>query len=476
MSFRAPGRMTSETVALGCAMPRPVALILLLLAGGAGVGWWLSQPGPAALPAAPSMLEQLQRESGAAEAKGGRPDAMPPAAPAAVPEPAGEAPDFEGIAVELVRVRELQALPVVPVKMPREEVARRIAHWLAEQFPGDYGLREGRALAALGAIPAPVDTITLRAAFWSHQIGAWYDAKDETLATADHAEGGDAKENALGLAFAQSFREFGVGLFRSDGKPMDSDAWMARLGLIAGDAAFTRLRHALAHPRTGGGGGVGEDPDDPSREIPLPLYLRERDLAAFGVGMDFVGSLHGLGKFEQVNAAYGRPPVASIELLEPSLYLAEKQFEPESTGWTDVAAGGVAPFWDDTFGAVGLVLLLKQYVPQPVAAEAVPGWCGDRLLVYPAAGRGRDHAAWQTFWRDSNGTDAFFTAMRQALLGRYKAALPGADSSERVFKIDGPERYVLLARTHGGRGVFYVDAADAAFAAVLWKKFAAAGR
>jgi len=454
-------------------MPRPIVVILLLLAGGAGVGWWLSHSGPAAVPSPPPILEQLQRESDAAEAKAGRGDAVPPAA---VPEPEGEAPDFAGIAVELVRVRELQALPLAPVKMPREEVSRRIARWLAEQFPEDYGLREGRALAALGAIPAPVDTTALRAAFWSHQIGAWYDTKDETLAMAEHPEGDDEKENALGLAFAQSFREFGAGLFRSDGRQMDSDAWMARLGLIAGDAAFTRLRHALAHPRTGGGGGVGEDPDDPSREIPLPLYLRERDLAAFGVGMDFVGSLHGLGRFEQVNAAYGRPPVASIELLEPSLYLAEKQFKPESTGWADVAAGGVAPFWDDTLGAIGLVLLLKQYVPQPMAAEAVPGWRGDRLLAYPAAGRTRDHVAWQTFWQDSNGADAFFTAMRQALLGRYKSAPDGVASSERVFKIDGPERFVLLARTHGGRGVFYVDAADAAFAEVLWKKSAEARR
>jgi hypothetical protein len=250
---------------------------------------------------------------------------------------------------------------------------------------------------------------------------------------------------------------------------------MARFALIAGDAAFTRLRHALAHPRTGGGGGVGEDPDDPSREIPLPAYLRERDLAAFGVGMDFVSSLHGLGKFEQVNAAYGRPPVASIELLEPSLYLAGKQFETQSAGWTDVTAGGVAPLWDDTLGAVALVLLLKQRLPQPVAAEAAPGWRGDRLLVYPAAGATRDHVAWQTFWQDDKAADAFFTVMRQALLGRYKTARAGATTSSGEFKIEGPERFVLLARTHGGRGVFHADAADAAFEAALRRKFAEAG-
>ena len=412
--------------------------------------------------------------NGAGATEDGKDDARP-APPAPSHQPEDGTPDFPGIAVELMRVREFQSLPLVPVNLPREEVSRRIARWLAGQFPADHGLREGRALAALGAIPEPVDTTALRAAFWSHQIGSWFDSEDETLSLAEHREGDEAKENALGLAFAQSFREHGAALFRPHGKPVDSDAWFSRFALIAGDAAFTRLRHAIAHPRTGGGGGVGEDPDDPSREVPLPAYLRERDLAAFGVGMDFVSSLHGLGRFEQVNAAYDRPPVASIELLEPSLYLAGTQFKPESAGWTDVKAGGVAPLWDDTLGAVGLVLLLKQRVPQPVAAEVVPGWRGDRLLVYPAVGKARDHVAWQTIWRDREAADLFLTVMRRALLGRYKTAGAGATTAGEVFRIDGPERFVLLARTHAGRGILHFDAADAAFAATLQKKFAETG-
>lgn len=464
--------MTSETLALLSRMPRPLSVLVLLLAGGMVAGWWLSQRAVLTVDSRPAAaLQRVSREVDAAESRGGRVPTIPAAPPADVPQPDGEPPDFAGIAVELVRVRELQSLPLTPVRVPRDELSRRIGAWLARQFPGDYGVREGRALAALGAIPAAVDTIALRAAFWSHQIGAWYDSGDETLALAPRPEGEDIKENALGLAFAQLFRERGAGLFWPDGKQPDSDAWLARLGLIAGDAAFTRLRHALAHPRTGGGGGVGEDPDDPSHGLPLPAYLRERDLAAFGVGMDFVSSLHGLGKFEQVNAAYGRPPVASIELLEPSLYLAETQFKAEATGRTDVVLEGATPVWDNTVGAIGLVLLLKQFLPESIAAEAVHGWRGDRLLVYPAAGHSRDHAAWQTFWQDSDTADAFFTAMRQALLGRYRNASQASDAPKGVFKLDGPDRFVRLSRTHGGRGVLLADAADAAFAEAVWKKF-----
>lgn len=468
--------MTSETRALSSWMPRPVVVLLILLAGGLGTGWWLSHRGVTADNTLPAVLRRIQREVDAAVDKSvGAPEIL--AAPSAsIPQPDDEAPDYSGIAVELVRMRELQTLPQIAEKMSREAVLQRITHWLTHQFPGDYGLREGRALAALGAIPMPVDTVILRAAFWSHQIGAWYDAGDETLALVEQAEGDDAKENALGLAFAQLFREHGTKLFKMDGKPLDSDAWLSRLGLIAGDAAFTRLRHALAHLRSGGGGGVGEDPDDPSREIPLPAYLRERDLAAFGVGLDFVSSLHGLGKFEQVNAAYDRPPVASIELLEPSLYLAEKQFKTDTTGWTDVTVGGLSPIWDDTIGAISLVLLLKQYLPQPMAADVVPGWRGDRLLVYPSTAQQRDHVAWQTFWQDSNAADSFFGAMRQTMLNRYKKARLDAKAPRGVFKLDGPDRFVVLTRTHGGRGVFFADAADASFADAAWRKFTAASK
>jgi hypothetical protein len=380
-------------------------------------------------------------------------------------------PDFSGIAVELLRVRQIQSLPLATIEVPRDEVRQRMQRWLATQFPGDYGVREGRALAALGAIPSPVDTTVFRAAFWSHQIGAWLNEQEETVALVEQEDDSNARENALGLAFTQLFREQGARLFSAGEKPSGSDAWQARLGLMAGDASLTRLRHALAHPRSGGGGGVGEDPGDPSREISLPPFLRERDLAAFGVGLDFIGSLHALGGFEQVDAAYGRPPVASIELLEPSLYLAETQFQVESANWSDVTVNGSAPLWDDTFGAIALILFLQQHVPQPLAAECATRWRGDRLLAYAAKSGPRDHAAWQTFWQDKNAADAFFVAMQEALRSRYRGAVEDKSAPRGMLKLDGPDRFVLLTRTNGGRGVFYADAADGSFAKALRVKF-----
>lgn len=469
-------------------MPRSLILLLILLSLGLAGGVWLSRKKETAAPVsgnAPGEIALLQKQveymqdqvtalekenlrlaDQLAKARTGTMETIP----ARPPLPDEGDPDFNGIAIELLKTRGLQALPMNCKAADRGEVEGLIAEWLSDRFPKDYGSRQGRALAALGAIPEAVDTLALRAAFWSHQIGAWYVEDQETLFLAPSFDEG--KENALGLAFAQLFRENGAQLFPKGRGAIHTDNWLANMSLLAGDAAFTRLLHSLAHPKTGGGGGVGEDPDDPSRSIALPNFLRELELAPFGVGLDFVRGLHDSAKFDQVNAVYSRPPVSCIEVLEPEVYLADTQFKPDIPKWTDTKVNGLNPLWDDSLGAIALVLLLKQQVPQPIAAETAPGWRGDRLLVYPAEGKSRDHCAWQTMWKDSNAADAFFSAMRQNLLNRYKGAVPEQNAPAGVFKLNGPDRFIVLTRTHDGRGVFYADAADAAFADALWKKLA----
>lgn len=470
-------------------MPRSLILLFILLTLGLAGGIWLSskratpQPAPKNAPGEIALLQKqveymqdqvtaLEKENTRladqlAKTRTGGLNAVFPS-PTLADE---EDPDFKGIAFELLKTRGLQALPMNGKAAERAELERIMAKWLSERFPKDYGIRQGRALAALGAIPEPVDTLALRAAFWSHQIGAWYDEVDETLYLTPTAEGG--RENALGLAFAQLYRENGASLFPKGGGAITTDDWLANMSLLAGDAAYTRLLHSLAHPKTGGGGGVNEDPDDPSRAMAMPNFLREMELVPFGVGLDFVRGLHDAAKFDQVNAVYTRPPVSCLEVLEPEMYLADTQFKPADIHWADMKVSGLTPIMDDSLGAILVVLFLKQYVPQPVAADTAPGWRGDRLLAYPAEGKSRDHVAWQTMWKDSNAADAFFSAMRQSLLSRYRGTIPAQNMADGVLRLNGPDRFVVLTRTHDGKGVFYADAANAPFADELWKKLTA---
>lgn len=382
----------------------------------------------------------------------------------------GDAPDFVGIGIELVKTRSLHDIPIPTVIVERAEIEKRISSWLATQYQPDHGKLQGRALAALGVIPDRVDTLALKAAFLSHQIGAWYDQTDTTLYLTENA---DEKENALALSYGYLFKHFSATLYPAQKKPMTLDARLARDALMAGDATLTRFLHSIQNPAKGGGGGVGEDPDDPSRAVPIPSFLRELELLPFGIGFEFAQALHSIGEWEQVNAAYQRPPVTGVEVLDPRIYLHETPFILEPLEWQDVSVSGKAPIWDDTLGPLATVMLLKQFVPEAIAADVLPGWRNDRLLTYAASNEKRDHAVWQTLWKDSDAADAFFSAMRTRFLNKYKGATPSSKAAEGVFQLENAGRQILMKRSHAGRGVMVIDAADAGFAGVASGKFLA---
>jgi hypothetical protein len=397
--------------------------------------------------------------------------------PGHLPDP-NDGPDFVGIGIELVKLRGIKDIPIPTMSVPRAEVEKRIVRWLATQVTPEHGKLQGRALAALGVIPEPVDTIALKASFLSHQIGGWYDPADQTLYLAQREEEGitpDNKENALALSYGSLMKRFGPQLYPSDNKVTTLDARLARDSLIAGDAALLRFLHALQNPKTGGGGGVGEDPDDPSRAVPIPNFLREVELLPFTIGFDFMQAMHSIGEWDQVNATYRRPPVACAEALDSRVYLAEHRFTLRPIDLGDVRVKGIEPFWQDTMGPAATVVMLKQRVPQAIASDTAPGWANDKLFAYDAADKSRSHVVWQTLWRDSDAADAFFAAARQWLQGRYKegrqpAAPPG------VFQLDTSERFTHLQRTHGGKGVLFVDGADAAFMKEAAAKFVGAAK
>lgn len=396
------------------------------------------------------------------------------------PTPQAEAPDFVGIGIELLRLRGIQDIPIPTVSVPRAEVEKRIVKWLATQVTAEHGKLQGRALAALGAIPEAVDTIALKASFLSHQIGGWYDPAEQTLFLARQEGEGTGerekekeKENALALSYGCLLKHFGPALYPKNSKVATLDARLSRDCLIAGDAALMRFLHALQNPKEGGGGGVGEDPDDPSRAVPIPNFLRELELLPFAVGFDFMQAMHSIGEWDQVNATYHRPPIAGVEALDAQVYLSETPFTPRRIEFADVSVNGATPFWQDTLGAMATVVLLKQRVPEALAADTAPGWANDRLLAYGAGDKTRGNVVWQSLWRDSDAADAFFSTLRQWLQGRYKNATQPAQSPAGVFRIENGERFVHLQRTHNGTGVILVDAAEAEFTKSAALKFTA---
>lgn len=462
----------------------PAALLVILLALGGGVAWFLAElkpEPPAGMPPAATAatnitVDDLQKQilllQGQIEYLQGQNDILKDEnaqmlqklgtlgmkdVPKITMKDDDVAPDFVGMGLEMMRMRKLQALPMVTTTASQEEVEAAILAWLKRQQPNDEARKFARGLAAVGWIPAAIDPLPLRAALLARQLGGWYDEETETMFTIDPetASGPSVVANEpLAIAFGQLLREYGSTLFQPQHGPLTTDMRLARDSLISGDAALTRFLHSLQFPATAPQDDLpSEDPDHPLNQVPLPAYLRELALFPFNRGFDFAQSLHSAGSFPQLNAAYSRPPISTAEVIEPEVYLDAERPAPVEIQLDDVKLGGALPFLDDRLGKFACVTALRTYNNDEDAGLGTRGLVADRFLAWAAdGGAQRDHAAWQTLFMDKSSADAFFKAMLNSLQQRYDT------KGEAEFTAQG--RFVSLLRNRGEAGVVLIDVAS----------------
>lgn len=367
------------------------------------------------------------------------------------------APDFVGMGLEMMKMRKLQALPMITTPISQEQVESLILAWMKRQQPNDEAKNLTRGLAALGWIPDAIDPLPMRAALLARQLGGWFDDESETMFTIDPSTASGAavtSNEPMGIAFGQLLREYGSTLFQPQHGPMTTDMRLARESLISGDAALTRFLHSLQKPTAAPKDELpAEDPDHPLNQVPLPVFLREMALFPFNRGFDFAQTLHSAGSFPQLNAAYSRPPITTAEVIEPELYLDPERPAQVEIKLDDVKLGGALPFLDDRLGKFVCVTTLRTHNNDEDAALGARGLLADRLLAWAAdGGAKRDHAAWQTLFMDQSSAAAFYKAMLNSLKQRYET------KGEAEFTVQG--RFVSLLRNRSDAGVVLIDAAS----------------
>ena len=375
-------------------------------------------------------------------------------------------PDFVGLGVDLMKFRNLKALPIPTTGASRENVEKAILRWLRLQQPGDDGPKFALALTALGWIEKPVDPLPLQAAVLARQLGGWYDPESGTLLVEDDqpVPGMPAPDRPMAVAFGQLLREFGGVLFPDVAKSaMSTDERIARMSLITGDAALTRFLFSIQNPVPRSGNDLPmEDPDHPLNQVPMPVYLKELAMFPFARGFEFAQALHGAGEFTQLNAAYSSPPVSCAEVIEPERLLDSTRLPPARVDLSGADIGGQKPYFNDRLGRFATFTALRAYNSDEEAGLGARGWKGDRLLAYAAPDHERDHALWQTLWITREDARAFYRAMHACLLQRYDAK-PSSDEPGRTV-LQALNRHVRLVINRDGLGVRLVDAATATFA------------
>ncbi len=503
---RKPGlALARSTRPARVAAVKPVVLLLLLVAGGVLAAFLLARkPLPpvaqadAPEPAAPLLVrgpggeanlsdeaaqirllegqveylegqvKALQEENSALLEQLGRIGLKGTPPPAADPStaPMLEEPDFVGLGLDLVKLRELNALPVPVRGAPAAAVEASILTWLRASQPGDRGPRLGQALHALGWIPEAIDPLPLRAALLRLQLGGWYDTEEEALLLDEETLATpDAMRSALGAAYAQVLREFGSVLFPGKGEPPTLDRQLAREAALAGDAGLTRLLYSLQNPGMQSQKDLPpEDPDHPFNQVPLPQFLRQLHFFPFSEGLEFMQGLHAAGGFAQMNACYSRPPQTTAEVLDSERYLAGSHALVQQPSMPESLLA-MQPLWDDSLGQYAILTALRAWNEPEKAGLGAQGWVGDRLLAFPATGTQRGHAVWQTLWQDPDWAEAFFRGMLNNLRQQYQ--LPSADAPDGLLSFQAADRQVTLKRNRSGQGVLLIDAAAGDFAAKL---------
>jgi hypothetical protein len=463
----------------------PATLLFLLLLGGSGLGWWMTQHAAESAvdkPEAEDLSKQILLLEGQVEYLQGQVGAlqdenaqllqklgtlgMKGVAQTAPAMPTDDPPDFVGMGLEMMKFRKLKALPIPTTGVTQAEVEKAILQWLRKQQPGDEAPRFALALTALGWIEKPVDPLPLRAAVLARQLGGWYSPESGTLLVSEDkpSEGLPAPDRPLAIAFGQLLREYGSTLFPEGQKQvLSTDERIARECVIAGDATLTRFLFSIQNPIPQGTNDLpADDPDHPLNQVQMPVYLKELALFPFSRGFDFSQSLHSAGNFAQLNAAYSRPPTSCAEVIEPERFLDANRLPPAPVEMATTEIEKTAPYWDDRLGRFATFTALRTYNSDEESGEGTSGWKGDRLLAYPAPEAARDHAAWQTLWLTKEDSAAFFKAMRNCLTQRYDVQ-PSLDAAGE-FKLEAQGRHVRLLLNRAGLGVLLIDAATPSFA------------
>lgn len=471
---------------------KPLTLLAVLMVGGIGAAIWLSQRAPATASGVKEEMTGLDAgDAGTIKLLEGQVEYLEGQVKvlqeenSALLDQLGRlgmkgggqgvdatevAPDFVGLGIELVKLRELKALPTAALPVPAAVIEEKVLKWLRARQPGDRGELLGRALYAIGAIPEALDPLPLRAALMVKQLGAWYDADDATLYV-DETSAGDARgahREALGLALAQLLREHGESLFGTHASgPLTFDQQLAREAVLAGDAGMTRFLFSLQRPEIQDRNELPtEDPDHPFNQVVMPQFLREMHFFPYNDGFEFMQGLHSVGGFGQMNGAYNRPPRNTAEVLDGERYLTGAGVAAGSLDFKPVEIAGAPPFWDDVMGKYAILAMLKAWNEPERAGMGAQGWVADRLLIYRGADeRQRGHAVWQTLWQDGEWAEAFFRAMAECLKQRYAVPLSGKEEGMLSFEAGG--RNVTMTINREGTGVVLVDAGDGEVAKLL---------
>jgi len=303
------------------------------------------------------------------------------------------------------RVAELRGLKVIePIRWEladKDKVRDYLLKTLDEQYaPGEME-NEGKALEALGFLPAGTEYKQFMLDLFEEQIGGVYDPKENIFYLAKWIAP-HMQETIIAheLTHALQDQHFNLDEFteRIEG---NSDAVLARASVIEGEATLVMMMYSLEAM------GMEAEMEEieldgnmmslmmslSSTQFPslaeAPEVIRQTLMFPYVEGMNFVVFGKGLGGFGRIDKIYEDLPRSTEQILHPQKYYLDR--DPPAVVSLPGASGLAGEGWDmiyeETLGEFMTRHLLGELDDQEEQNIAAAGWDGDHVWVFEKDGQ-----------------------------------------------------------------------------------------
>ncbi|MEX1336409.1 MAG: PASTA domain-containing protein, partial [Candidatus Limnocylindrales bacterium] len=284
---------------------------------------------------------------------------------------------------------------------------------------------EERALKRLGLLDDSDDLAELLERLYGQPLPVAYFEDDGHLSVLEDIDalgGSERAQAAREMDRALVDQAFGLESSRIGDKSIGDEA-LAVYALEQGDGTAAMIDWAAAHGNKNRTNDVIV-PGDDAVFASMPLILQREYSLPFLEGRIFVDRLQDSGGWAAVNAAWGRPPESTEQILHPKLYPDERPTTVVMDGIAGRLGDGWTGQWQQTMGELRIGVWLangaagEQSGPRAAVklprANAAAGWGGDRLVSLNGPD-GQWAIVWQTKWDSQQDIDQFVNAADQVI-------------------------------------------------------------
>lgn len=376
-----------------------------------------------------------------------RPSA-PTASPTTPPDPATV---YAAIEEQVRAIRGLEEkAPVQPKVLDEAALGAYVKEQFRKDNPEALVKANERMLKVLGLLPADASLEDLYISLLSGVVAGLYNPRDKTLYVVSRSGGlGPTEKTTFAHEYTHALQDqnFGLAGLQLDA-PGQGDQGMARLALVEGDATLLMTLWQIDHLSQAELLQLLGESLDPAVTGPLekmPAVLRESLMFSYTGGLNFTQRLQSGGGWAAVDAAFGKPPASTEQILHPEKY--DSGEAPTVVDLPNDLAARMGSGWslglEDTLGEFQLKLWLANAAggvatDQTDATKAAAGWGGDRVAVLDGPG-GVTAVALSSEW-DTASDAAEFAAQAKLVVGSLTGAgtVVASNGGTRVLVILAP--------------------------------------